>query len=327
MKTYIKNYRYRLSGIIMSIALAFLAVLLSAGIFGNRINALSNQLKHYQDSEYNIAYILNYSVPAENELIYADTDIQLFLDENGNERLAVSCLMPLENEDYTLTEMKNVSVVKSGEVLLSHNVAEKYNLGIGDTVYVEYPYSPRLFELVVSGLTDTEYDIENPIISNDIGIVYVGYDRDYVESTNCKYILFSKESQSQMLAEYPQVISGLLNKSESISNVFNQGVYALIFELIFLIGSIVLCNYFFFSKSFGILRRIYLKGYSRAVLTRMPFVERFIFWCAPCCLSIIVSNLFVPCNSELTKYFYMIPVSVSLIFIVFLWIHDSIKTH
>lgn len=311
----------------MSIALAFLTVLLSTGIFGNRINALSSQLKHYQDSEYNIAYILNYSVPAENELIYADTDIQLFLDENGNERLAVSCLMPQENADYTLPEMKKVSVVKSGEILLSHNVAEKYNLGIGDTVYVEYPYSPRLFELAVSGLTDTEYDIENPIISNDIGIVYVGYDRDYVESTNCKYILFSKESQSQMLAEYPQVIIGLLNKSESISNVFNQGVYALIFELILLIGSIVLCNYFFFSKSFGILRRIYLKGFSKAILIRIPFVERLSFWCTPCFLSILLSNIFIPCNSELTKWFYIIPASVSILYIAFLWIHDTIKAH
>ena len=69
------------------------------------MNSLNNQLKNYQDSEFEIAYILNYSITEVNEFIYADTDIQLFSNAEGIERIAASCLMPQVGTEYNLKEL------------------------------------------------------------------------------------------------------------------------------------------------------------------------------------------------------------------------------
>lgn len=327
MKSYIKSYRYRLSGLILTVGLAFFTVLLCSLIFGRRINALSGQLKKYQDSEYNFAYILNYGITEDNELIYADADIQLYSSERDNERLSVSCLMPEDDVKYTLSEWNEVSQLKSGEIILSRNVAKKYDLEIGDTVYAQYPYSSMRFPLVVSKIMGTEYDLDNPIISNEIGVVYVGYDRDYVESTNCRYILFSEKSQAEILSSYPQIIAGLINKNENYARVLNQGIPVLMFEVFFLFAAIALSSYFFFFDSFKALRCLFLKGESRHILTRIPLIERLVLWCLPCFLSVWVSIQFMPCNSELTKRFYAIPLIIGVFYAVILWIRDQIRLH
>lgn len=327
MKTYIKNYRYRVPEIVLTVLLSFLAVMLSSLLFKNKLNELSNQLERYQSSEYSSAYILNYGISANNEWIYADTDIQLFLKEDGTERLAVSCLMPQDEVQYSLEEQKEVSKVKTGEVILSRNVAAKYNLVVGDAVYVQYPYTTRLFQMRVSAISGTEYDFENPSISNDIGIVYIGFDEEYVNSTNCKYLLFAKESMVDVLSQYPQIISGIVNKSQNQSKVFSQGIYIFAFELFFLIAALMASIYFFFSRSFIPLRRLFLKGTSRSTLVKIPLTERLIWWFIPCGIGVLISSFFIPCNSNLTRGYYIIPLAISIIFIVLAWIHDLIKAH
>lgn len=327
MKTYIRNYRFRCASIIVTIALAFLSILLSLFLFGKKMSPLSNQLKNYQNSEYEIAYVLNYNTREANEFIYADTDIQLFTKDDGTGRIAVSCLMPQVGVEYNLKELGDVSGVKDNEIILSDNVAEKYNLRIGDTVYVQYPYSSILCDMKIKSISETQYDFENPNISNDIGIVYVGFDENYVNNTKCKYIMFSRDSQAEMLSEYPQIISEIINKSNNQSFVFKQGVYVLIFEAIFVISAIVLTNVFFFSKSFEPLKRIYIKGEPRSILVKIPFLERFILWGIPCSTGLLVSMIFLPCISEFTKYYYFIPIFLSIIFLIIMTIHDFVRTH
>ncbi len=327
MKTYIKNYRYRLSSIILTIAISFSTMLLSLLLFGNKMNSLNNQLKNYQDSEFEIAYILNYSITEVNEFIYADTDIQLFSNAEGIERIAASCLMPQVGTEYNLKELDFISGIKDNEIILTENVAQKYNLKIGDTVYVQYPYSSKLYELTIRRISETQYEFENPNISNDIGIAYVGYNENYVRNTNCKYILFCRESQTELLSKYPQVLSGLINKSQNKSFVFEQGVHILIFETIFIVFAMILVNLLFFSKSFEPLRRIYIKGSPRSILVKIPFWERIILWGIPCGVSLLINNIVLPCNSELTKYYYFIPLFMSLLFLIISTIHDFIKTH
>ena len=159
----------------------------------------------------------------------------------------------------------------------------------------------------------------------DIGIVYVAYDEKYEESTNWKYILFSKGSMVEELSRHPQIISDVINKNQNQEKVFSQGVHILIFEAVFLTAAMIISFWFFFSRSFTLLKRVYLKGAKHSILTLVPVIERLIWWGIPCLAGMLISKQIIPCNSELTRFFYSIPVFYCGIFAVVVWIYDYIR--
>lgn len=327
MKTYIKTYRYRVTGIVMVALLSFMAVFIISVMFKNRLNEISNQLESYNNSDYSVAYVLNYGLLSDNEFVFPDTDIQLYLDEAGTERLAVSCLMPQKGSNYSIEELNSINTINDGEVIVSKNVADRYDLEVGDTIYVQYPYSSSLIGTYVSEISRTEYDYENPNIANGIGIVYVAYDEKYVESTKCKYLIFSETSLAKELSEHPQILSGVINKNKNQEEVLSQGIHILIFETIFLAVAMIISFQVFFSRSFALLKRLYLKGEKQSILTVIPLLERLIWWVIPCLIGMMVNMQIIPCNSELTKVFYLIPLLYAAFFVVAVWIYDCIKTH
>lgn len=303
-----------------------MAALLGTFFFKSRMNELSSQLETYASNEYSLIYVLNYATANENEFVFPDTDIQLFLDVNGAERLTVSCLMLEQNVNYSLGEFREVKKINSGEVILSRNVAERYNLKIGDTVFAQYPYSASFFALRISGIGKTEYDHTSPVIANQIGIAYVGYDEEYINSTKYKCALFASESKSIVLAEYPQVISTIINKSDNYDSVFGQGVFILLFDILFVISILVICEYFFFSNSFRSLKRLYLKGYSKKNLVRVPLMERVVFLILPAAIGASISMYIMPCNSKLTICYYSISAVLCLFYVVVCCVRDLFRS-
>ena len=89
----------------------------------------------------------------------------------------------------------------------------------------------------------------HPNIDNDIGVLYLGYEKEYEENVQCKYIIFSENSQAELLAQYPQVINFVQNKSDNERYVFEQGAFILVFQFAFVLVSFIIANIAFFSKS------------------------------------------------------------------------------
>ena len=324
MGMYVKGYVQRVTMIVIAVAIVVASSLLSYCLFHEKLNKAGGQLNSYGAADYSIIYILNYGEAFDNECLYPDTDIQFYQDADMAHRLTVSSIMREDGVSYNLKYLSPLSCLKPGEICIAQNVAEAYELNVGDTLFAEYSYSPVPVPVKVASITQTEYDYRNPAIDNSIGVVFLGFDEEYFASTNNKFILFAEESKANELAIFPQIITEVINKSASIETVTSQGTGALAFEVLFSLAAVILTHMLFFSKSRMPLYRCYLKGMNRFFMSAIPFVERLVFCLLPCTIAQCFSVSGIP-DSTLTKAFYMIPIIICGLYSIIMFAVDSLK--
>ena len=307
MIIYFRGYKQRNRRLLAAIFSLFGSLLLCFVLFRDKLNNLSGQILTYEFADYQNQYILNYGIGIENECIFPDTDIHIFLDEDRSKKLTVSVVMKDEDVSYDLDCLAFLNNLKSNEICITKNVAEAYSLNIGDTLFADTSYSSDLISLIITELLGTEFDYTHPKIENGIGIVYIGYDRNYAIHSRSKYLLYSQQSKSDELAKYPQIINDVINKSVNESYVLEQGIPVLIIEGILVLISISVAHLFFFSKSRKLLLRCYLKGMKRNCMWGIPFIEKIMI-----CLPLIVIGQIIFTSrlpdSYFAKYYQMIPV-------------------
>ena len=324
MGMYVKGYIRRVTMIIVSIAIVTTSSLLCYCLFHEKLNKVVGQLNSYDSADYSIIYILNYGEDFNNECLFPDTDIQFYQDADMSHRLMVSSVMREEGVSYNLGYLSPLSCLRQGEICIAQNVADTYKFNVGDTIFVEYPYSRVPIPVEVTAIMQTEYDYGNPVIDNSVGVVFLGFNEEYFASTNGKYIIFAEESKADELATFPQIINEVITKSESIVVVTLQGTGALVFEVLFTLATVILTHMMFFSKSRMPLYRCYLKGMNRLLLSIIPFVERLSFGLFPCAVvqSLLASSM--P-DSDLSKAYCMIPIVVFGIYSIIMLVADSLK--
>lgn len=310
MRVYIRGYLQRQNEIAIAVICCVVAILLSYGLFYDQLNKISFQLSSYNAADYSYVYVLNYGIPLENIAIFPDADAQIYSDEERTHRLTVSSIMKSSNANYFGNYLEVLSDLQTNEIILTENVAKKYALNVGDFLYVEYPYTNNIIKKRVVGITATDYDFLHPNIDNDIGVLYLGYEKDYEENIQCKYVVFSVNSQVETLAQYPQVISSVVNKSENKRYVFNQGAYILIFQFVFILVSFIIANIAFFSKSQRRLKRCYLKGMKRTQITFVSLLEKILFSFVPDGLLLWLISSCVNTNSIFARVYFTLPLLI-----------------
>lgn len=324
MRMYVKEYAHRVTLIVIVVAIVMASSLLCYCLFHDKLNKVSGQLNSYNSADYSIIYTLNYGETFENECLYPDTDIQFYQDEDMSQRLTVSSVMREEGVSYNLRYLSHLSCLKPGEICIAQNVAKAYKLSVGDTIFAEYSFSPGPVPVKVASIVQTEYDYGNPAIDNNIGVVFLGFNKDYFARTNGKFILFAKESKADELAIFPQIINAVINKSASIDTVTSQGSSALVFEVLFSLAAVILAHMLFFSKSRMTLYRCYLKGMNRFLMPIIPLMERLAFCLLPCAMVQCLLTSGIP-DSALRKTFCMIPIIIWGLYSVVMIAIDSLK--
>lgn len=306
MKMYFKGYGARIKPLIAVIVICVLSLLIPFALFHGKTENISGQLETYQNTDYEKLYILNYDIPLENECLYADSDLMVFKDNEKKSRLTVSTVMAKQNSSYSLDCLAELNDLGSDEILVSRNVAQKYKIVIGDTLFVEFPYSEELKSIKVKGIIKTDFDYQNPNISNDVGIVFIGNDETYQSAIQCKSIVYASSVLTDRLSQYPQVINSIVEKQNNMQKVFIQGIVAMIFEIVFAMIAIILSRIIFFSKSQKILKRCFFKGASKSTIVTIPLLEKIIFGLIPASIvqAIIFSGL--P-NSSYALVYCLIP--------------------
>lgn len=325
MKVYLRGYARRWKNILLAVLCVLVALLLSCVLFQSKLNKISGQLNSYDQAEYSLIYVLNYEANLDNEFIYPDTDTQIYLDKAKTKRLTVSSVMRDDSAIYSEVEWSSINNLGYDELIISKNVSGKYGVGVGESLFVEFPYSSDLREFTIKGIARDNYDFTNPNIDNDIGIVYLGYDGYYESNTQCKYIAFSKHSEAEILSEYPQIIDTVINKSDNEDYVFQQGLYILLFQSIFVIIAIILAFMGFYVKSNNLLKRCYLKGMKKIALIWMPFLEKILFAEIPAIIMILAISYCIPMKSMLSRMYFVIPVFLIGVFCVGTVIVEMIK--
>ncbi len=324
MGMYVKGYVQRVTMIIIAVGAILVSSLLCYGLFHEKLNRVSGQINSYDSADYSTIYILNYGKAFKNECLYPDVDIQFYSDAEKTYRLAVSSIMREEGVSYDLEYLTPLSKLDLGEVCITENVADAYNLRIGDVIFAEYPYSLVPEALSVSNIIQTDYDYGRPTIDNDIGVVFIGFNEEYATSTNGKHILYSENSKAEELAAYPQIINEVINKSENIKNVASQGTAALIFGAVFSLAAVILAQMVFFSKSRVPLYRCYIKGMKRFCMSVIPLLERLVLCLLPCVLCQLVITSGMP-KSFITSLYRWIPIGICGLFCVVMFAYETLK--
>lgn len=324
MGMYLKGYVQRVAAIITVIAVILASSLLSYGLFHKKLNSVSGQLNSYNSADYSIIYILDYGEAFNNECLYPDTDVQFYRDADKSHRLTVSSIMREEGVSYNLAYLAPLSQLLPGEMCIPQNIADAYELSVGDTIYAEYPYSVTPEPVTVSAIMRTEYDYEHPVLDNDIGVVFLGFNEKHAVNTNGKFVLFAEESRAEELSAFPQIIKDVINKSECISTVLSQGTAALLFEAIFALASVILVHMAFFSRSYLPLHRCYLKGMKRFFMVAVPFIERLTFCLLPWTVIQHMATSGIP-DSPVTMEYRIVPICICGSYCVITLIVDALK--
>lgn len=302
MGIYVRSYKSRICGVLISILSIFLAVLICSLLFGNKTKRINSQLKTYSDSQYSYIYKLNYPLGLEDEYIYADTNIFVYADSQQKTRIPTIVLMQNENSSYNKSSLGYSGIIRSDEVVLAQNIADEFHLSVGDKIFAQYPYSNDLVSLTLVALSDANYDFENPDIDNEIGITIIGFNELYAKSTENKYLCFSTTSLNKEISEHAQILDSIYHKTSNYKYVFSQGLHILVIEAFMLVAAIIASEFFFYRYSHPILRRLYLKGMESAYLRKIPFIEHIVLSVLPSLLAIIVRSHFIPIASDYVGY-------------------------
>jgi len=321
MGIYVKGYRQRAAKIIAVVAIVAASLLLCYGLFQGKLNKVCGQLNSYQSADYSIIYILNYCAGVDNECNYPDSDIQFYTGADRKQRLTVSSIMVEEGVSYNLKYLDPLTFLKPGEAYISQTVAEDYCLDVGDSIFTEYPYSHELILTKVVGISQTEFDFGNPSIDNNIGMVFLGVNDEYINTTRSKAILFADHPATNELSAFPQIISKVINKSENNDTVIFQAIPVLVFATFFSLTAVALAEMAFFSKSRKPLYRCYLKGMRRYNMAIIPLVERMAFYFFPCVIVQCIISARMP-DSSITRAFRIIPIFICSAYCIIMFTVD-----
>ena len=314
MGIYVKSYKSRVCGVLISVLSIVLAVLIWSLMFGNKTKRINSQLSSYSRSGYSFIYKLNYPLGVDDEYIYADSNIFVYADDNRTTRIPAVVLMQNTSSSYDASTLGFSNTLRSDQIVLARNIADEYHLIVGDRIYALYPYSNELVSLTLVAITDVNYDFENPDVDNNIGIAILGFNEQYSTNSENKSICFSSESLSKEISNHPQILDSIYNKASNNGYVFSQGLYMLILEAVMIIAAVAASEFFFYRYSHKILRRMYLKGMTRNNLKAIPFFEHIVMTVIPMLITIIARSIYIPIISSYAVALYVIDVAITVVY-------------
>lgn len=320
---YFKGYGSRIKPIIAVIVICVLSLLVPFALFHGKAENISGQLETYQYSDYEKQYILNYDIPLENECLYPDSDLLVFKDNKKESRLTISTIMAKQGSRYSLEYLKVLNSLNTDEIAISENIAQSYDLEVGDLLFVEYPYSSELRTVTIKAILSIDFDYLNPNVSNNIGIAFIGNDQTYQSSIQSKAILYTNDSKADELSKYPQAINSIIEKTANQKKVFSQGLTVFLYEIAFVVLSIVLSQLVLYSKSQRMLKRCYFKGMAKKGLIFVPLLEKIVFGLIPILIVQTLLKLSLP-KSQFTEIYYLIPCVLYALFCIYTGLRDTI---
>lgn len=245
---YLKNYRYRQRPIVIMLLVLIALLIGNTAINRSTVNKAYDILNSYNFYSFNYGYELSRESGLTNEVIYPDTDILFYKDCKKNCKIITSSIMKKEGNPSNYLNIVDLNVLKkSNEVIVPQNIADNYDLQIGDYIYCEYFYSNDLIQSkIVDILNFSLYDFSENAIENNVGLIILSYQEEYVKSTYCKYILLSEQSASNELSKTNCIINRTFIKANYEKDSYKMLIVPSLLTLTFFM--IVGFIYILFSK-------------------------------------------------------------------------------
>jgi len=206
------------------------------------INNIFNKLDMLSINNLNCIFLSRYQTGQLKEYIYPGNSIEVLTSPDSR--------VPVRSEIFMQTQLRNGFediILSEKEVAISRNISSLINMEAGDFLYIDTGYK-EIDRYVISHIFDPSYgNFHDPL--SDWGLIILGYDKNYENSINTKYICFSYNSLSDL---DPAVINSIDNARDIIIiKDFKFNVLYFIFLGLLLFISIALFIFWIIRKIFG----------------------------------------------------------------------------
>ena len=210
---FIKSYKYRFKKIFLYLISSILLFGVFAFVFKTNINKSDEINVSYSNYNFNYGYVLNYESNLKDELIYSDTSIQFFKDDQMKCKINATSIMKKNVEKYDLNLFSFELLDSSNKCSVPHNVATRYGISLNSSIYALFPDRNGLVSLEVVEISNDNYDLTELGLKNDVGLIAMGYDEHFVTNIVSKFCIFSENSVSQEISFYPQILKSTFHKT------------------------------------------------------------------------------------------------------------------
>lgn len=269
--TYLRNIHYYIYILISVIVISILNLFL--------INLYKDNIELYRYySNVKYEYIVNIDNYKSDSYYITSESYSLVLNEDDSLSGYInSNSLMLTNNKYSGLGYYNKSnilygeykILEGNECSITYNIALKYNINIGDTIYNLYKGNITEYK-VINILKDT-YNFSNPKAGSKDSYIFSAYNKDKVE--NARYLCFGMiDDEADKNASNYLIISNLL---KSVKNKIIT--YTLIILVVYLM--LVIVYYVLNKKDLLSMIRLYNLGYSKLKLILYLFIEMVITIC------------------------------------------------
>jgi hypothetical protein len=190
----------------------------------------------------NCIFLSRYQTGHLKEYIYPGNSIEVLNSPNSH--------VPVRSEIFMQTRLRNGFediILNEKEVAISRNISSLINMKAGDFLYIDTGYK-EIDKYVISHIIDPSYGTFHDPLS-DWGLIILGYDKNYENSINTKYICFSYNSLYDL---DPTVINSIDNARDIIiikDFKFKARSIKFLYLLLFIIFT--LCIFLIIRNTFG----------------------------------------------------------------------------
>ena len=189
--------------------------------FAENFLSRSAQLKiiNYSDSNYICSYYGDSSF--DDDFYYMNKSLGLKYD---NRKIVADVLMYKADKSYTIAPFSSYTSIENDEMIVSRNVANKYNIELGEKVVVSSSLYDDSFEYCVKEIIEPVFCFTEEYFVEDKGIVILGNNSSLVETNNIS-IAFVSDEESLNGVSMDKITSISVYKSNLLKDtIINCGI-------------------------------------------------------------------------------------------------------
>lgn len=181
-------------------------------LFNSKVDTLSKYSSFLSSRNYSHSVLVDKELEQDSYAFYGKK-IMFSTDEKMGTYINCETLMETGNK-HTSSDFFypiDVSCLGSRDIALSKNLMKQYDVSVGDTIYSKHTYRNQIVGYTVKIELPEIYGIKEKDYNENLGIVLIGLDNEYLEHIFTDHIFFYNNDSSLINAEGANVSGGLVS--------------------------------------------------------------------------------------------------------------------
>jgi hypothetical protein len=205
--------------------------------FSSQFKQAYYQLGYFNSSNFNYVYTTEGKLPS-NSYLDLKNNKSFFSDVNLTQRLRTNSIMKLDvnYDDNGFIKSKDVMPgldleLSDNEVFITKFIARKNNLKVGDFVYSKSIYDQEVKPYKIVGMLENVNSASEYSNSTLQGMLVLGYDKSYEDSSLVSFVNYSKTEPSQILLDNKVILVKLYSKTDLLNYPLRQTLIYIILQI------------------------------------------------------------------------------------------------